>query len=47
MILLAAACSGPAGTPATTQAEIESAVANIVSYPLTLAPACQDGPAIA
>jgi hypothetical protein len=33
MILLAAACSGPAGTPATGQAEIEAAAANIVSSP--------------
>ena len=47
VILLTAACSGPAGAPAMAQAETEAAAADIVSCPLTLAPACRDGPAIA
>ncbi len=47
MILLAAACSGPAGTPAIPQTEIDAAAANIVSFPLTLDPTCRDGRAIA
>ena len=47
ILLLAAACSGPAGTPAIQQAEIEAAAASIVSYPLSLDPTCRDGRAIA
>jgi hypothetical protein len=46
-ILLAAAYSGPAGTPAIPQMEIDAAAANIVSFPLTLDPTCRGGRAIA
>jgi thiol-disulfide isomerase/thioredoxin len=47
MLLIAAACSGPSGTPAIPQAEIEAAAGSVVSYPLSLDPACRDGRATA
>jgi thiol-disulfide isomerase/thioredoxin len=46
-VLLTAACTGEAAAPAIPQSEIAAVAAGIVSYPLSLDPACRDGRAIA
>ncbi|MBK8198839.1 MAG: hypothetical protein IPK75_10735 [Acidobacteria bacterium] len=42
-LLFAAACSGAPDVPAVPQAEIEAAAAQLVTYPLSLDPACRGG----
>lgn len=43
LLLCLSACSPDAGTPAVPDAEIAAAARGVVTYPLSLDPACRDG----